>query len=83
MDAGDGCGGGDNMIMTVVIFIVIGNDDVVELTLCPGTTSWVSPPHGLPRWLRLTWAPFPTTQPDRLVTAGNYMLTENEDFDFE
>ena len=71
------------MIMAVVISIVIGNDDVVEFTVCPGTTSSVSPPHGLPRWLRLTWAPSPTTQLDRLVTAGNYLLTENEDFDFE
>ena len=69
------------MIMVVAIFI--GNDDVVEFTLCPGTTSWVSPPHGLPRWLRLTWAPSPTTQPRRLVTARNYLLTKNEDFDFE
>ena len=71
------------MIVAVVILIVIGIDHVVDFTLCPGTTSWVSPPQGRPRWLRLTWAPSPTTQPDRLVTTGNCLLTKNEDFDFE
>ena len=66
MEAGDGCGDGEiMMIMAMVTFNVIGNDNVVDFTLCPGTTNLVSPPQGRPRWLRLTWAPSPTTRPDR------------------